>query len=454
MTAPARPSHRRVVVDGFGPDAIACARLLATEGHEITMVGRSASHEARELTALGIAIVEGPHAAESHPTADVLVVDCWTAETARLVVRHRAAGAHLTSIGELIMERCQARTVAVTGSGGKTTATRSIVAMLTASGIPVAVSTSARAANAWPAAELVAALPEPSSGWLALELTSTHLAYMHASPEVAVVTAFWPDHVELHGSLARYRGAKATILHHQGVDGVCVVNADDPGAATFAGEARGRVLSASAERPVAAGVGLEAGAIVARLDGPPITLCDRRALAAMGPMAGVALTAACAALACGALPEHVARSLLTPEPLAHRRQVLGRIDGVTVVDDSAATTPRKASGALAACEPSRTIVIVGGELDVDGTPVHASPDERAELDRAMGELAGLRAVIAFGPAAVRLDSAERVDTLTTAWRQALARSRRGDTIILVPMFPTSMETRVAFARLAAGDAGG
>ena len=48
-----------------------------------------------------------------------------------------------------------------------------------------------------------------------LELTSSHLAFMATSPTIAAVTCFWPDHLELHGSLAAYREAKEAIVRHQ-----------------------------------------------------------------------------------------------------------------------------------------------------------------------------------------------------------------------------------------------
>ena len=89
-------------------------------------------------------------------------------------------------------------------------------------GIDVAVSRGARAGNLWPTGDLLDRLrrrtrqrslaPRPV---LLLELTSSHLAFMSHSPDLAAVISFWPDHLELHGDLARYRSAKETIVRHQ-----------------------------------------------------------------------------------------------------------------------------------------------------------------------------------------------------------------------------------------------
>ena len=76
-----------------------------------------------------------------------------------------------------------------------------------------APSKTARAGNLWPTAEL---LRPRSDGLLVMELTSSHLCFTSRSPAVAVITCFWPDHLELHGSLERYRAAKETIVRHAG----------------------------------------------------------------------------------------------------------------------------------------------------------------------------------------------------------------------------------------------
>ena len=412
-----------VCIDGSSDDAEACAQLLTREGHTV--------------------IRDSPDA----PPADVLVADCWTAETAAIVTRHRAAGTTVTNIGELLMTRTQAHTLGVTGSAGKTTVTRLAAAMMRASGIDVTLSTSARAANAWPSGDLIAALPgPPRAAWLALELTSTHLAYMACSPDVAVMTTFWPDHIELHGSLARYRAAKATILNHQGPGGVCVLNVDDPGAASFAELARGATLHASAKGPVTAGVGIEHDRIVAHMHGAHVTLCGVDVLPP-GPLASMITTAACAALACGATTHAVATQMTTPLEIPHRRHLLGTVEGVTIIDDSAATTPRKARATLGGLDPARTIAIVGGALDVGGHPVHASPEEDTELQHTLALFAGCRAIVGFGAACARMPTALPTDGIQDALQTALGLARPGDAIVLSPMFPVSMPERETFVAL-------
>ena len=96
-------------------------------------------------------------------------------------------------------------TIGITGTAGKTTTTALVVQLLRAAGVRVHASTTARAGNLWPTAEL---LEQPADGVLVLELTSSHLCFTSHSPSVAAITCFWPDHLELHGSLERYRARR------------------------------------------------------------------------------------------------------------------------------------------------------------------------------------------------------------------------------------------------------
>ena len=95
-------------------------------------------------------------------------------------------------------------------------------------GLETLASTTARTGNLWATDELLPMRGGRQRGTLVLELTSSHLAFCAQSPRIAVITSFWPDHVELHGSLEAYRRAKQNIVAHQTPSDHVVVDADDP----------------------------------------------------------------------------------------------------------------------------------------------------------------------------------------------------------------------------------
>jgi UDP-N-acetylmuramoylalanine-D-glutamate ligase len=349
-------------------------------------------HEAeRVATLLGAELPDDLTAAARSCT--VLVVDEWTPEHAPQVLAARAAGARVTCLAELVLRRAAVPVVGITGTAGKTTACHRLAALLEAAGRPYAMARTARAGNAWPDAALYEVAPRlQPPALIVAELTSTHLVWMSTSPQLAVVTCLWPDHVELHGSVAAYVAAKERIVAFQGPDDVALLGPGVP----FAGPGR-----------------------TVRFDGDP---------------------AAAAAAELGVPVVDV------PAPaLPFRYDALQGPPGIRVVDDGMAATPRKAAHGLArlAAEVGgveRVVLLVGG----DDPGVHRAPEEERALREACAAARDAR-VIAFGSAAARiaaeLPAARVVPDLTAAIAAAEATARPGDGILLAPMFPLTMAER-------------
>jgi UDP-N-acetylmuramoylalanine--D-glutamate ligase len=334
-----------------------------------------------------------------------LVVDEWTPETAPHVVAARAAGRRVTCLANDVLVRSAVPVVGVTGTAGKTTTCALLVAMLRASGRPVACSQTARAGNLWPDEALlatVASLAPPAI--VVVELTSTHLCYMDVSPAIAVVTNVWPDHGELHGSDQAYVAAKQRIVRFQDEEGLVLLPRDDSQARAFAGLGAGRVIM---------------------FDGDP---------------------AAAAARALDVSEDVIAGVLARGVDLPFRFRELGVRDGVRYIDDGMAATPRKVAAALERLAGERVVWIGGGHDD--GT-VHASEAETAALSRTCTAIVGAGWIpILYGRAAARLGEHVRgrsVATLADAVDVARATARPGDVIVHAPMFPVSMEERALFA---------
>jgi UDP-N-acetylmuramoylalanine--D-glutamate ligase len=349
-------------------------------------------HEAERVAALlGAVLPDDLEAAARR--CSMLVVDEWTPEHAPHVRAARAAGAQVTCLAELVLRRAAVPVVGITGTAGKTTACHRLAALLDAAGRPYAMARTARAGNAWPDTALYELAPrlEPPAVLVA-ELTSTHLIWMSTSPQVAVVTCLWPDHVELHGSLPAYVAAKRRIVEFQGPDDVALLGPGVP----FAGPGRTVRFEGDPAAAVAAELGL-----------PVVEL---------------------------------------PEPvLPFRYRPLAGPPGVRVIDDGMAATPRKAAHGLARLAAELggvewVVLLAGG-----GDPgVHRAAEEEMALREACAAAAGAR-VIAFGAAAARiakeLPGARVVPDLDAAIAAAEELARPGDGILLAPMFPLTMPER-------------
>ncbi len=424
-----------VLVEGTAPDAVALAQLLAREGHTVR--------------------VATPTEIDADPRApDIAYLDVWTPETAPRVARLRAAGTRLSCLSDLLLQRSVIPAIGVTGTAGKSTTSAFIVQLLGAAGVAVVASTTARSGNLWATEESLAAL-EAKEGVHVIELTSSHLAFMRHSPQIAVVTSFWPDHLELHGSLHAYRAAKEQIVRHQEPTGCVVVNRDDPLASAFCLLSAGEEWGFSAVGEVERGAFLRKGSIVARTGGSDVDL----GVAPVGVQGQAVLGAVAATIAFDVDPSALVPAIARLEPPAHRAALVGVNAGVELVDDGMAATPAKAAATLGRYPEASVVLVLGGDAVSEGLPVHASPEESELLEHALDIAASVaRVVVTFGSVGQRLAAAmadrgvRAVETETLA--EAIGEARRSaegaQAIVVSPMFPVTPDDRRRVAELLRG----
>jgi UDP-N-acetylmuramoylalanine--D-glutamate ligase len=370
-------------------------------------------------------------------------------------VREPAA---LSGAGDLLLRYSPIAVLGVTGSAGKTTTARLAEAMLRASGIEPLASSDAPADNAWPTAELLQrVLAAAPPAVCVAELTSNHLAVCSASPQIACITNVWADHIDQHGSLEAYLEAKTRIVAFQEPGDWAVVNAADPGAVALTAGCPGRSLPCTLDEPEGhTGAGVRSGRLTVRLDGREFDLGPAAALPpAPGREAG--LLAGASALLAGASPDAIARALADWTGLALRREQIGIVDGSPVIRDALAATPVKAAAGLALHEPGSVVLIAGGHDDLGGGPMHSSPEEREQFERAAAVAARVCVHAAlFGPAGPRLaDALSRAGLaglavhaeLVAACADARAHAGSGRALVFAPWFPTTPAERAAIPGL-------
>ncbi len=317
-------------------------------------------------------------------------------------------------------------------------------------------STTGRLGNVWPTAEL---LDRPDPGrLLVLELTSSHLAFMRASPAIAAITCFWPDHLELHGSLAGYRAAKETVVRGQRPGDILVVNADDAAARSFAEITPADVVEVSLERPVERGAFVADGQVLLRWDGVETAVAALTALPDARAQRLDVLVALATAVAAGAPPAGLGPVLARLDLPAFRNRPLALMSGgaLSVIDDGMAATPSKTAAALAGFRDRSIVLIAGGIDDLGVGPVHATPEEHELLERACDGVArSARLAVLFGPAADRLEPllelrrvpVARAAGLEEAVALALSRLEGAAALVFSPMFPVAVADRQRFGAL-------
>lgn len=206
-----------------------------------------------------------------------------------------------------------------------------------------------------------------------------------AEPEVGVVLAVHPTHLERAGSIEAIARAKAELPAALPPGGLAVLNADDPRVAAMRAVTRADVRTVG----VTEAADVRATEVTARgLAGTEFTLLapwgERRIRSAMPGRHLVlhALVAAAVAERFDVPLHEVAAALEAGSHAAHRMAVLTAASGATVVDDSYNASPVSVAAALDFL--AETPVASGGRrIAVLGDMLELGPDEEA-LHREIG----------------------------------------------------------------------
>ena len=441
-----------VTVLGFARSGIALARFLVDAGARVTVYdGRPAEELGDALGQLEgrtVRLVAGPDVDPAAAWAGVALVttspsinpDYPTTEP-RLrsalqdLVRARRAGDRsvpaLVSEPDLFLRLCPAPTIGVTGTKGKTTTSSLLAALLATSPTHPAV----LGGNI--GIPLVERLPELTPEHrVVIELSELQLPTLTRGTTVAVYTNVTSDHLDRHGSLEGYRAAKRRLAELVDPDGALVLNGDDPVVTAYAGLGTAPSIVYRQDRPMAGGVGIVDGWIVAA--GVIRLPLAGGGAAATGPGGRIlpvaeltvpgrhnvsnALAAVAAALLFGIAPDAIRRAAAEFGGVEHRLEPVGLIDGVRFVNDSQGTQPDAVIAALRAFDGPLVLIAGGRDKGVDLSALGPVVAERASAAVLIGE-SGPDLAVRFRSAG--LARTERATTLEEAVRiaDAIARER-------------------------------
>ncbi len=264
------------------------------------------------------------------------------------------------------------RTIAVTGSKGKSTTSSLIAHLLSALTDDVLLAGNVgRAPLDVLAAGLAAGDAFPPNRWHVLELSSFQTSEVDHSPAVGVLTSLFPEHLDWHETVDRYFADKINLFCHPQADGAAGAAVSCRVAANVSvPEVQARVSADIAGLPQVQLVsyGDPSGFMVAS-DGSIVdaqrTFVARSGIPLVGRHNAANLCGALCALRCAGWEpwdhrEALLNALLAFRPLDHRLQPVGAVGGRDVIDDSLSTAPQAAIAALAAFEDRPVGIIIGG----------------------------------------------------------------------------------------------
>jgi UDP-N-acetylmuramoylalanine--D-glutamate ligase len=406
-----------ITVLGFARSGIALARFLADAGAAVTVYDHrpasapeistaTAALEGRPARLLlgpdvdpasswrdAALVTTSPSINPDFPTTEPMLREALRA----LVDRRRAGDASappLVSEPDLFLRLCPAPTVGVTGTKGKTTTSALTHALLSADPSHRAI------LGGNMGRPIVERLLDLRSGdRVVFELSELQLPTLSRGTTVAVYTNVTSDHLDRHGSLEAYRRVKRRLAELVDPNGAMVLNADDPVVTAYAGLGRAPSVLYRHERPMAGGVGVVDGWIVAAgVERLPLAGGGSAATGPGGRILPIdelgipgrhnvsnAMAAVAAALLFGVAPDAIRGAAARFRGVEHRLETVAVLDGVRYVNDSQGTQPDAVIAAIRAF-PGPIVLIAGGrDKEIDLTELEEVVAERVTAAVLIGE---------------------------------------------------------------------
>jgi len=283
--------------------------------------------------------------------------------------------------------------------------------------------------------------------WVVVELSSFQLHDApHLVPAVGVLLNLTPDHLDRYSSLVAYYADKANLFRNAAPDSIWVTNADDREVQRIAAGVPGTHLHFSLTEETDGWY----DATTRRLMIGDTAVATRDDLHLLGlHNVANALASVLAVHAAGIPLTDLAQGLSTFDPLPHRLEPVGTVEGVVWINDSKATNVVSTAMATAALDTPFVLLLGGKHKGAPYTSLEAT-------------LQRCRAVVAYGEAApiIARDLAGTVPVYQEGrFDDVLARAhhlaQEGDAVLLSPacssfdMF-TSYEERGTMFREAVG----
>lgn len=413
---------KEAVVLGLGASGAAAARLLRAEGTAVTVVDRELgprqAADRGELERAGVRVMLSPQELPAG-AFELCVVSPGVPVTSPWIEAARDRGIPVVAELELGWSRRgpATRTLAVTGSNGKSNAVKWIAESLAEAGGQVAI-----AGNYGPP---VCRVVQESQGldWLVLEVSSFQLETVREfRAEVGILLNLVPNHLDRHGDFDTYQRAKARLFAHSGAADLCLVHEDCAAAVRAAAGGAGRWLrfgrSPESDYRYADG----------RVWAGDQPLADLRGSYFGNEVLGANAAGVIGAFQAGGLPvasaERVARIF---QPLPNRMELVAEVRGVRFINDSKATTLAALAAAVRMCGgPVR--LIAGGLLKEKDLSVV----KEVLAQRAAGVYLIGKASEPMAAAWSNVVPCEQCGTLETAVRSAWRAARAGETVLLSP----------------------
>lgn len=423
---------KKVAVCGIGISNTPLIELLLKKGAKVTACDRRNKDElgnlADQLTLQGVTLQLGEGYLASID-AQIIFRTPGMPFFLPALNEYRAKGVTVTSEMELFFQFCPARTIAVTGSDGKTTTTTLIAEMLKSAGKKVYIGGNI-------GEPMLPKLEEmEADSFAVVELSSFQLVSMNQSPDIAVVTNLAPNHLDIHKDMDEYIEAKKNILRHQNAFSKAILNFDNDITRDFCTLIRGDTLFFSRRKKMATGAfALPDGSLCFSRNGEITNIMHQSDIMIPGEHNIENYLAAICAVWGEVSPERIRSVARTFGGVEHRIELVRELCGVRYYNDSIASSPTRTIAGLNAFT-ERVILIAGGyDKHIPFEPLALAIAKRVKCLILMGATADMiEAAVKSNPDWDANDTIIiRVENMEQAVAAARTHARNGDVVTMSP----------------------
>lgn len=349
--------NKKVAFIGIGTSNLPLIKLFSEKGAKVSACDKKSFEQLGENGVLakeyGAQLVLGDNYLENID-ADIIFRSPGTRFYGKELTELRRRGVILTSEMEVFFDLCPCKTIAVTGSDGKTTTTTIISEFLKASGKNVHLGGNI-GKPLLPEIETI--MPDD---YAVIELSSFQLISMRKSPDIAVVTNLAPNHLDIHKDMQEYIDAKKNIILHQNAFSKAVLNLDNKITNEFSGVVRGQTAMFSANSKVYNGAYLDNGIICYSDFGNVTKIMNIKEIKIPG-MHNVENYMAAITAVWGIVDIDTMKAVArTFGGVEHRAEFVREFKGVKYYNDSIASSPTRTALGTLSLYDKKIIIIAGG----------------------------------------------------------------------------------------------
>ncbi len=425
MTVEERIRNRKIGIIGIARSGISAA-LLAEKHGGIPFLSDSASKEElgpnlELLESSGFMFETGGHT-DKLLESDYIILSPGVPTSIEIILKAKEKAVPLFSEIEFASWFCRGKIVAVTGSNGKTTTTSLIGELLTAGGYDAFVSGNI----GLPFSEISDKIPQ--NGIAVVEISTFQLETIEDfKPDVALILNLSPDHLDRHGTFEKYKQLKYRIAENQTADNLLILNKDDKEIDHNQIETTAEKQFFSLNSTDATVYASESGLYYSN-SGTANKIIETKEIQIPGKhnLENVA-AAVCAVKRFNVADAKIAEVLKSFPGVEHRLEKMGKVAGISFVNDSKATNISSVICALRAIE-TPIYLIAGGR------------DKGADFKLLIGEGKNkIRTVVAIGEAKDKLFqelgrdfSVLVAETMEEAVELLFEQAIPGETVLLSP----------------------